>query len=269
MNKEVLSLTESELIRLIKVIVSEQTKIVTDFDRAFDYKKEGDKFYFKGKGNFAEKYPEWVEPTSKKALDAIKTKVFKIGNESSLKTIGSNKIEKSSSEKTPTKVLKTPKNYVGGSLNYIIGDSQTRFIDRNSVKASRIGEKGGEDTLWKGGMGLSWLKSAVQSYPVSPDVNSITINIGTNGGFNVKDDVSGLVSSVREKFPNAKILAVQGSWGWGGNKNVTNEKVKKYYDKFRNIGVQVLDTAIGEVTDPHGNLPIYSIIGQELDSALS
>jgi hypothetical protein len=50
---------------------------------------------------------------------------------------------------------------------------------------------------------------------------------------------------------------------------VTNEKVKKYYDKFRNLGVQVLSTAIGKVKDPHGNLPIYSEIGAEIDSVLS
>jgi hypothetical protein len=154
------------------------------------------------------------------------------------------------------------------SKNYIIGDSQTPFIDRNSVKASRINEKGGEESLWKSGMGISWLIGAVQNYPISPDVNSIIINIGTNGGFNLKDNVSGLVSAVKKKFPNAKILAVQGSWGWGNNSKITQEKVDKYYDKFRNLGVIVVGTPIGKVKDPHSNLPVYSTIGAEIDSLL-
>ena len=78
--------------------------------------------------------------------------------------------------------------------NYIIGDSQTPFIDKNSEKAKKINEKGGKESLWEGGKSLSWLKTAVEDYPVSKDVNSIIINIGTNGGFNQKDDVDGLVN---------------------------------------------------------------------------
>lgn len=153
--------------------------------------------------------------------------------------------------------------------NYIIGDSQTPFFDRNSTKAKRISEQSGKSSLWQGGQNLKWLKSAVEEYPVSPDVNSIIINIGTNGGFNPNDDVNGLVSAIKQKFPNAKLYAVQGSWGWGGNKNVTEERVKTYYDKFRNLGVNVLSPAIGSVNDPHGNLPIYAEIGKEIDEAIS
>lgn len=272
MNKQVLRLTESELIKLIKVIVSEQTQIVTDFDRAFDYKKEGNKFYFKGKGSFANKYPDWTEPLSDKALEAIKTKVFKINKYSVDEPSKIDKSKKETLKKTNKKVSDTTKNYISGPKNIIIGDSQTPYIDNASVKASKIGEQGSEDTLWKGGMGLSWLKKAVEKYPISPDVNSVTINIGTNGGFNPNDDVEGLVSEVRRKFPNAKILAVQGSWKWkvkkGGNQNVTQEMVDRYYNMFRNVGVTVLNTAIGKVDNPHGNIPIYKKIGAELDSLI-
>jgi len=424
MGKRTIILSESELISVIKNIISEQTRIVTDHDRAYDYKMDGDKFYFKGKGKYAEKYPDWTLAKTEKGINAIRTKVFNLRPMSNLEpiepiepqqgsmipiptapslpdsssesklskndlivaatiwgeargegergmiavanviknraksggitpkevvlkpkqfsvwnnadvdsvlrsiessykknptskdskmwdlsknitteyvkndgnditkgseyyhtlsvnpswaskldyvaTIGNHKFYKKKTVDKPstkTDVTKT-KNTSGIPKNIIIGDSQTPFIDKNSAKVSRIGETGGESTLWKGGMGLSWLKSAVQSYPVSPSVNSVTINIGTNGGFNSKEDVDGLVSAVKEKFPNARILAVQGSWGWGGNKDVTIERVKKYYDKFRNAGVQVLNTAIGKVKDPHGNLPIYSEIGSELDSLL-
>ena len=152
--------------------------------------------------------------------------------------------------------------------NYIIGDSQTPFIDKNSEKAKKINEKGGKESLWEGGKSLSWLKTAVEDYPVSKDVNSIIINIGTNGGFNQKDDVDGLVNSVKEKFPNALLFVVKGSWGWGGNKDVTESKVKAYYDKFKDIGVEIIEPAIGSVKDPHGNLPVYASIGANIDEKL-
>ena len=153
--------------------------------------------------------------------------------------------------------------------NYIIGDSQTPFLDKNSSKVSRISEQSGKSSLWEGGQNLSWLKSAVQDYPISPDVNSITINIGTNGGFNPNDDVSGLISAVKKTFPNAKLYAVQGSWGWGYNDDVNEQQVKAYYDKFRALDVKVISPAIGSVKDPHGNLPIYATIGKEIDKAIS
>jgi len=154
----------------------------------------------------------------------------------------------------------------GKNMNYVIGDSQTPFLDKNSSKVSKISDNQGTESLWKGGVGLKWLKDAVSAYPVSPNVNSIFINIGTNGGFNINDDVAGLVNSIKTKFPGAKLFAIQGSWGWGGNKNVTQSKVANYYKKFSDEGVTVLTNAIGSVTDPHGNLPIYATIGKEIDS---
>lgn len=158
--------------------------------------------------------------------------------------------------------------YTNKTKNYIIGDSQTPFIDKNSQRARRISEQSGVGSLWSGGKNLSWLKSAVEQYPVESDVNSIIINIGTNGGFNTKDDVAGLVNIVKTKFPNAMLFAVKGSWGWGGNVNVTEEKVNAYYKKFRDLGVDIIEPAIGKVSDPHGNLPVYAQIGRAIDERL-
>lgn len=84
MSKNVFRLTESELVNLIKTVISEQVQIVTNHDRSFDYKKDGDKFYFKGKGKYAEKYPNWTLATKKEAIDAIRTKVFKMRPSSDL-----------------------------------------------------------------------------------------------------------------------------------------------------------------------------------------
>ena len=158
---------------------------------------------------------------------------------------------------------------VDKSKNYIIGDSQSPIIDRNSKKASLINKIGSEQSLWKGGQGLSWLESAVKNYKVSTDVNTIIINIGTNGKFNVKDDIAGLVSAIKDKFPNAKLLAVKGSWGWGGNSDITTSEVNRYYDIFKKYGVKVLDNAIGKTTNPHKNLPIYAKIGEEIDKNIT
>jgi hypothetical protein len=154
---------------------------------------------------------------------------------------------------------------VDKSKNFIIGDSQTPLIDSNSQKARKIGEEGNKANLWESGKGLSWLKDAVDQFPITEDVNSIIINIGTNGGFSQGDNVEGLVNSIKTKFPNAQLLAVKGSWGWGGNKDVTQQKVDAYYDKFKRLGVGIIPTAIGVTDNPHKNLPVYAQIGKEID----
>lgn len=150
----------------------------------------------------------------------------------------------------------------------IIGDSQTPFIKKQSSEIQMLGSVGGENVLWKGGMGLKWLKNAVSNYPVTKDIKNVVINIGTNGGFNPNDDIDGLVNELKIVFPNAKLFVVKGSWGWGGNKNVTESKVNAYYKKFENEGVKIINPAIGSVKDPHANLPIYKEIGKSIDNAL-
>lgn len=152
--------------------------------------------------------------------------------------------------------------------NIIIGDSQTPFISRQSKNIKMLGAKGGESVLWKGGMGLNWLKDAVSKYPKTDKVKNVVINIGTNGGFNVNEDIAGLISQLNITFPKAKFYAVKGSWGWGGNKSVTTQKVNSYYDKFAKQGVIILNPAIGYVIDPHANLPIYKEIGKSIDEKI-
>ena len=109
--------------------------------------------------------------------------------------------------------------------NILIGDSQTPYVARNSKNFKLISPTGSESSLWKGGMGLSWLLGAVSKFEISPDVRNVGIVIGTNGGFNPKDNISGLITELKRVFPNAKFYAIKGSWGWGGNKNITESKV--------------------------------------------
>ena len=148
--------------------------------------------------------------------------------------------------------------------NIVIGDSQSPYVANGSSKFELISSKGSEDSLWLGGKTLNWLLSAVRKHKGSSKVKNIAIVIGTNGAFNSGDDVSGLVTELQNKFPNANLFAVQGSWGWGGLKNIEESKVKKYYSKFKNLGVKVIEPAIGDI-EPHGNKPIYKKIGASLD----
>ena len=169
--------------------------------------------------------------------------------------------QQNTSPDTTTQITNVPE-------NIIVGDSQTPYITKQSKKVQMLGKVGGENVLWKGGMGLKWLRGAIGKFPTNKSVKNVVINIGTNGGFNQSDSIEGLVTDLRRTFPNAKLHVVQGSWGWGGNKNVTSQKVKAYYDRFATQGVNVIQPAIGVVKDPHGHLPIYKEIGSNLDKAI-
>lgn len=150
-------------------------------------------------------------------------------------------------------------------LNIVIGDSQTPYVANGSDKFDLISTQGGESSLWLGNKTLSWLLDAVKKHKGSEQVDNIAICIGTNGAFNPNDNISGLVSELKKKFPNADLFVIQGSWGWGGVKNVTEKKVKTYYKIFEDNGVKVIDPPIGKI-EPHGNKPIYKVIGKKLDS---
>lgn len=155
--------------------------------------------------------------------------------------------------------------FINSPTSIIIGDSQTPYIAKQSKKVKMVGRKPSESSLWKGGINLNWLKIAVSKYPIKKDIKNVIINIGTNGRFNLDEDIKGLVLLIRNKFPNAKLFVIKGSWGWGGNKSVTEQKVHLYYNKFKELGVDIVEPAIGKVVDPHGDLPIYKVIATNLD----
>jgi hypothetical protein len=154
-------------------------------------------------------------------------------------------------------------------INIIIGDSQTPFIANRTQNVKMLSRKGSKGALWLGGMGLNWLKDALREHPTNTDVSNVVICIGTNGGFNPNENIQGLFTELRRAFPKAKFYAVQGSWGWGGNKNVTPARVKAYYDKFSDEGATIINPPIGSVSDPHGDLPVYSKIGKSIDSYIT
>ena len=156
------------------------------------------------------------------------------------------------------------------SLHIVIGDSQSPYIANASEKAKLLSTTGGESSLWLGGRTVSWLIGALKKYKLNNEVSSILLSIGPNGGFGkfINDDVSTLISLVNEKFPNATVYAVQGSWGWGGLKNIKESEVRSYYQKYKDLGVIIVEPPIGNI-EPHGNKPIYKVIGKNLDSLIN
>jgi hypothetical protein len=151
----------------------------------------------------------------------------------------------------------------------LIGDSQTPFVDMNSKLSNRVSETPGTASLWQGGKTMSWLITAVSNYKIDSTVCSVTVVIGTNGGFGkfIKDDPKKLFETIKLKFPDARILAIQGSWGWGGLKNIKESEVRTYYENFKQYGVEIVEPPIGAI-EPHGNKPVYKKIGLALDSLL-
>ena len=170
-------------------------------------------------------------------------------------------------EKDKENIIKIVEPQKGGK-NIIIGDSQTPFVDMNTAKASRISSEPGMSSLWQGGKTVSWLIEALSQFQERPDISNVVIVIGTNGNFGkYNDNISLLFKLLREKFPNANFYAVQGSWGWGGLKNTQEKDVREYYKKFASQGATVIEPPIGKI-EPHGNKPVYKLIGAAIDSLL-
>ena len=75
------------------------------------------------------------------------------------------------------------------------------------------------------------------------------------------------MNSVKSKFPNAKIFAVKGSWGWGGVTHTKYDKIKNYYKRYQELGGTIIEPPIGK-GDPHCDCPVYKEIGKVIDNIL-
>lgn len=75
-SQQVQSQTAPTQLAGVKPVAGGGEKINTTFDKAYDYKFENGKYYFKGKEKtqYANKYPNWVEATGK-GLESIKSKI--------------------------------------------------------------------------------------------------------------------------------------------------------------------------------------------------
>ena len=176
-------------------------------------------------------------------------------------------VEKKKDDQKPT----TKSDKSAASISIIIGDSQTPYVSRNSSKVQLV------DELQEGSKGVGWLRDQVAAYPVSPKVKNVVLCIGTNGGYSSKgSSEAGLFTALRKTFPNAKIYAVQGSWGWGGVSKYTEKQVRSYYiNQYQNRGAILIEPPIGDGkkngdrSDPHGPRTAYEQIGAAIDDELN
>jgi len=174
-------------------------------------------------------------------------------------TIDKSVEKKKDDQKSTTKSDKSTK-----STNIIIGDSQTGLVSKNSSKVQLI------DELQEGGKGVGWLRDQVAAYPVSPKVKNVVLCIGTNGGYSSNGSTEKrLFTALHKTFPNAKIYAVQGSWGWSGVSKYSEADVRAYYeDNYQSRGAILIEPPIG-AGDPHENKLVYKLIGAAIDAELN
>ena len=123
------------------------------------------------------------------------------------------------------------------------------------------------------GIGTTKFSELLKKYnKTHPEAKFVFLFMGANDLYHINSAILKSAKVVKEElnriFPNAqKFIAKAGSWGWGGIKNVKEDKVKTYYKRFENLGVKIIDPPIGKI-EPHGNKPIYKIIGKNIDSLL-
>lgn len=161
-------------------------------------------------------------------------------------------------------------------VDLLIGDSICPWVEKKT-KARMIPGVEGASKLQKGGIGTPVLLSYLKSYPTIDDhVKNVIISIGSNDLY-IDFGIKQLVNQVKTKFPNAKIMVIQGTYGdkipcisegyciLSKTKQTT---VDTYYNIFKKLGVTVIEPAVGNVSNCHGPLEVYNKIGPNIDSQL-
>jgi hypothetical protein len=245
-----------------------------------------------------------------KALDFIVTGVSHILKGSDWETsIETTVIGKTSESSIPTRVgdeianlaVQEPITYTSapagitpgaGGPAIIIGDSIVPHLAKNVKKATYLNAPsmtGGAQYLWQGGIGTTVLNTFVQNYPtVDSNMKYVVVSIGTNDNYqsNFHSTIKKLMANLRTKFPNAKVLVVQGAYGplvcskWtnltAAQKTVIKDlqtlpqsRVDAYYNVFKAEGAIIITPPIGNVEDVHSPLlPVYTTIGAAIDTTI-
>jgi len=143
----------------------------------------------------------------------------------------------------------------------LIGDSQTFYLSKYTKEIKCV------KRLTKSGIGVIRLNKKVTSYPISPDVNSVSVCIGVNDYY--RDiGVRKLMETIKRTFPNSIIYVIQGSWGWGGVKKIKTSSISKYYKRFQNLGGVIIELPIG-YGDPHKDKESYKTIIDSLECIIT
>ena len=208
--------------------------IVTDHDKAYDYKFENGKYYFKGKENtkYSEKYPDWKEAKSEISINAIKQVINN-------KTVPVKKTE------TPIKKTETPIKKTETPIKKDDKQSQNfcpaipSYNNVNLIKLSQYQKVGGE--LISNGVPV---RSACEiSYvgirPKFSNRNFFVIDTRDNNIylFNKKGDFvakSYTIDGLNAQSQDAKSIA-KALWSWDEYANAAgfkwDDKSQQYKDK--------------------------------------
>lgn len=143
--------------------------------------------------------------------------------------------------------------------HYLIGDSQTFLIASQSLKTKLF------KPLTKSGIGVVELNRMFDKVQKDISIKSIFVSIGVNDSYTDKG-LEKLVANIVEKFPNAIIFVIKGSYGWGNVMNITNRSSNyvNYYRKFYNLGTNIIEPDIG-FGDPHIHKYGYFTIAVNID----
>lgn len=127
-----------------------------------------------------------------------------------------------------------------GSAPYqmIIGDSQALLIAATVPDLHCPSKLSGE------GWGTDRLLKAVEECPTYWQVERLYVVIGTNDGYK-KSKVPALAAAIKEAFPNAEIIYIPGSYGWGRVAQVPPEALTDYAKAWAKQGCAVHPTGIG------------------------
>lgn len=167
----------------------------------------------------------------------------------------------------------------GEHKSIVIGDSLVPYVAKGAgvsegPKAKDI-KNSGKNGLWFGGIAVGSLLTFSKDYKnIDPAVKNVIISIGTNGIFGRSTKtIKELISRLKVLFPNAKILVVRGSYGskltaYPALQTVKQSTVDAFYSDFTDNGATVIPTPVGNVIDPHGHLPVYKVIGKEIQQRL-
>lgn len=143
--------------------------------------------------------------------------------------------------------------------SYIIGDSQTFFLSKNTQYANIY------PNLAKSGIGLMELNQMLDNILPDTSVQNIFISIGVNDSYNDKG-IKNFTRNLYSKFPNAYFFIIKGSFGWGNVPNISSSNLKfiNYYKTFSHNGVFPINGNIGN-GDPHSQKIQYQILGKKID----
>lgn len=144
----------------------------------------------------------------------------------------------------------------------LIGDSQTFLLSKHSNLFQQ------EKSLCKVGIGINYLIERIQTQNIHNEVKSIILIIGANDRYIFsKPKSEHLFYLIRNRYPNAKIFYIKGSWGWGNIKNVNEKIVEAYSKKMEDFGCVIIQKSIGK-GNPHKDKTDYQIIANMLEKEI-